>query len=228
MGRADFAHPAEPIGQRWDDLSFRGDVGNNIALAVGPSMWFRLMPLVDPGKRWAPYELKEQAIANQTLNLAPFLDHPLFWLRAEDGVALCSLNQPADLETASIAFAFQTGEVWSIDTWLLASDTVRLFVGEIEGLFTSRLEAYARFLAGLGLAPPYCWIGGLAEVKGRRLQIPPPPGHMQIRLGPECLSETISEQGIYDGKQTPTRTLYSFFKAIFDACGVPRPDYLAC
>ena len=123
--------------------------------------------------------------------------------------------------------AFETGEVWSIDTSLLAADTVRLFTGEIERLFASRLEAYARFLAGLGLMPPYRWIAGLAGVKGRRLQIPQPQGQMQIALGPECLSETVVEQGLYDGKQTPSSALLPFFKAIFDKCGIPRPNYLS-
>ena len=190
-------------------------------------MWLRLMPVVDPGKTWPAYELKAQANVGQTLNLAPFVDNPNYVLRAEDGIAVCPLNTPDDLETTSVAFAFETGEVWSIDTSLLAADTVRLFTGEIERLFASRLEAYARFLAGLGLMPPYRWIAGLAGVKGRRLQIPQPQGQMQIALGPECLSETVVEQGLYDGKQTPSSALLPFFKAIFDKCGIPRPNYLS-
>ena len=227
-GPARFRPPGEPIGRRWDDiLTFTGDPGNKVSLADGPTMWFRLMPVVEPGKKWPAYELKRQAIQTGTLNLVPFVDNPNYVLRAEDGIGICSLMTPDELETISVAFAFETGEVWSIDTWLLACDSIRLFVGEIEGLFTRRLQAYARFLAGLGLAPPYCWIGGLAGVKGRRLQIPPPQGRMQIALGPECLSETIIEQGIYDGQQTPSNALYPFFKAIFDKCGVPRPDYLS-
>jgi hypothetical protein len=185
------------------------------------------MPVVDPGKTWPAYELKAQANVGQTLNFAPFVDNPNYVLRAQDGIAVCPLNTPNDLETTSIAFAFETGEVWSIDTWLLAADSVRLFTGDVERLFASRLEAYARFLAGLGFTPPYCWMAGLAGVKGRRLQMPQPQGQMQIALGPECLSETVIEQGLYDGKQTPSSALLPFFKAIFDKCGIPRPNYLS-
>jgi hypothetical protein len=218
-GPARFRAPGEPIGKVWDRE-------NNVSLAPGPAMWLRLMPVVDAGKTWPAYELKVQANAGQTLNLAPFVDNPNYVLRAQDGIAVCPLNTPDDLETTSVAFAFETGEVWSIDTWLLAADTVRLFTGEIEGLFGSRLEAYTRFLAGLGLTPPYCWIAGLAGVKGRRLQIPPPQGRMQVALGPECLSEHIISTGTYDGKQSPPSALLPFFKEIYNKCGAPRPDYL--
>jgi hypothetical protein len=227
-GPGRFRPPGEPIGKRWDDmLAFTGDTGNNISLVVGPTMWLRLMPVVEPGKKWPAHELKRQAvIQNGGVNLLPFTDNPIYMLRAEDGIAICPLMTADGVETPSVAFAFETGEVWSIDTWLLACDPIRLFVGEIEGLFTRRLQAYARFLAGLGLAPPYRWIGGLVGVKGRRLQIPPRPGRMQLGLGPECLSEIIIEQGLYDGEQTPSSALYSLFKEIFDKCGIPRPDHL--
>jgi len=32
-------------------------------------------------------------------------------------------------------------------------------------------------------------------------------------------------EGSYDGQQTPSNALYPFFKAIYDKCGVARPDY---
>jgi hypothetical protein len=189
-------------------------------------MLLRLMPTVDPGKKWPTHELKQQARPGQGIYLLPFTDYPLFDLRAEDGMGICSLENQDERATISLAFAFETGEVWSIDTRLLAADTVRLFTGEIERLFTNRLQAYARFLGGLGLAPPYRWIAGLEGVKGRRLQIPPPQRQMQIGLGPECLSDTIFEEGTYDGTEIATGALTSFFTAIFDKCGIRRPDHL--
>jgi len=67
------------------------------------------------------------------------------------------------------------------------------------------------------------WLTG---VKDRRLVIP--PGMMRIvgSRGPQCLSDTIIEEGDYDCQQTPVSALYPLFKAIFEKCGTTRPDHL--
>jgi hypothetical protein len=226
-GLSRFREHGQPLGRFWNHMSMFGDdLGKNISLADGPTMWLRLIPTVNPGKRWPPHELKQQARTGGGVYLLPFLDYPVFDLRAEDGMGACSLNSKDELQTVSAAFAFETGEVWSIDTWLLASDPIRLFAGEIERLFSRRLKAYAHFLGSLGVGPPYRWIAGLEGVKGRRLQIPPPQGRMQIGLGPECMSDVIFEEGVYDGGGTPSKALNPFFSAIYNKSGIPRPDYL--
>ena len=96
----------------------------------------------------------------------------------------------------------------------------------LKSLYIERLPHYARFLSSLGLNPPYHWIGGLTGVKDRRLVIP--PGMMRIvgSRGPQCLSDTIIEEGDYDCQQTPASALYPLFKAIFEKCGTTRPDHL--
>jgi len=116
----------------------------------------------------------------------------------------------------------------SVDTTVLSYDSTKLFVGEIENLFTDRLEKYARFLIGLDLKPPFHWIGGLTGVKDRRLEIPLSPGTMRIAgwPGPQCLSDTVNEEGSYDSKRTPTNALNRLFKAIYEKSGVARPDHL--
>jgi hypothetical protein len=132
-------------------------------------------------------------------------------------------------ETGSVAFVFQTGEVWAVDTLLLAAAPDDLVVVDMEKLFNQRLQEYGRFLTRLGLQPPYYWIAGITGVKNRRLRYPP-PGQMwwdPSRSGPQCLSETVEKNAEYDGEQAPNSALQPFFRAIFDACGVPRPDYLS-
>ena len=96
-------------------------------------------------------------------------------------------------------------------------------------LVGGRLAGYARFLSRLGVRPPYQWVAGVTGIKGRRLMIPPADGQMPIPgwPGPQCLSETVVEEGDYDGEQTPGSALYPFFKAIFDKCGRERPSYLS-
>jgi hypothetical protein len=221
-GPARFRPPGEPIGHRWDRLQFGAGPDHEVFLADGPAIWLRLMPTVDPGRRWPAHELKDQAIRTGSLNLQPFVYHNLCILRAEDGVAICHLADA--VETTSVAFAFETGEVWSVDTTLLAYDAGD--IPYLESLYIERLPHYARFLSSLGLTPPYHWIGGLTGVKDRRLVIP--PGMMRIvgSRGPQCLSDTIIEEGDYDCQQTPASALYPLFKAIFEKCGTTRPDHL--
>jgi hypothetical protein len=142
----------------------------------------------------------------------------------------CSLLSPDARETNSVAFAFETGEVWSIDIWLLAGAPADLLVVDIERIFNQRLQEYGQFLSRLDLQPPYRWIAGITGVKNRRLRYPPSPGQMWWNPsgpGSQCLSETVKKNGEYDGTQTPSSALHPFFNAIFSACGIPRPDYLS-
>lgn len=225
-GPARFRSVGEPIGKRWDTVPFSRFADIDVSLAAGPTIWLRIMPGTDPCKKWATHELRQHAIYTGRINLAPFSDTNITLLRAHDGMGICSLITPDAPETTSVAFAFETGEVWSIDTTLLQYS--RGILPFLEPQYAERLQDYARFLTALGLRPPYSWIGGVTGVKDRRLQIPTAPGHMRIPgwPTPQCLSDTITEEGTYDGKQSPTSALCPFFKAIFDKCGVPRPDHL--
>jgi hypothetical protein len=163
-----------------------------------------------------------------THNIIPAPRRISFTLRAEDGIGCCALRSADERETNSVAFAFETGGVWAIDTWLLRTHPAELLAVAIEEMFTERLPQYGRFLMGLGLQPPYRWIAGLTDVINRRLQFPPPHGQMRVPSWPcpECLSEHIMTPGTYDGQQSPISALLPFFKEIYHKCGMPRPDYL--
>ena len=125
-------------------------------------------------------------------------------------------------------FAFESGEIWGVDTILLAYDTKHLYIGEIEKAFVESLKGYSRFLTELGVIPPYEWIAGLTGIKGRQLLIPLPHGQMRVPgwPGPECLSDTVTAEGFFDPAQAPSSVLLRFFETIYNKCGVPRPDYL--
>jgi hypothetical protein len=232
-GPARFRAPGDSIGIRDDPFFVSIGNQNSIFLASGSAMWLRLMPQLDPGKMWTIYDLR--TVLGHGLALQPFLWGTvygyggLYRLRAEEGIGSCALLSPEARETGSVAFAFQTGEVWAIDTWLLAAAPADLLMVDIERLFTQRLQEYAAFLTHLGAQPPYHWIAGVTGIKERRMQTPPPPGQMRVPgwPGAQCLSETVQKEGEYDGQQAANSVLIPFFKAIFDACGVPRPDYLS-
>jgi hypothetical protein len=225
-GPARFRSPGEPIGNHWDSFPFRQGSDQPISMASGPAIWLRLMPAVDPGRTWESYELDPHILQTGSLDLAPFCDSGIHKLRAHDGVAICSLLSPQSRETMSLAFLFETGEIWSVDTAVLHYS--QNSIPFLEAYYEERLQDYTRLLAGLGMNPPYRWIAGTTGVKDRHLQVPVRQGYMRIPgwEGPKCLMETISEEGSYDGKQTPTSALLPFFKLIFAKCGMPRPDHL--
>jgi hypothetical protein len=163
--------------------------------------------------------IKGSCYPHWQLNLEPFVHPNLYTLRAEDGMAICPLITPDASETTSVAFAFETGEVWSIDTTILTYDPG--IIPFREQLYIEHLLQYARLLSSLGLKPPYHWIGGITGVKDRRLATP------EMRFpGPQCLSDTVTKEGGYDGEQTPANALYPLFKMIFEKCGMARPDHL--
>jgi hypothetical protein len=220
-GQARFRAPGDPLGIRWDLMPFGGSSGNEVNLATGAAAWLRLMPTFDPGKTWTAQELREAAHTD----LQPLIWSSLFMLRAADGVGYCNSQER---ETNSVAFAFETGEIWAIDTWVLGDHPSNLFVGEIERGWTERLKPYANFLCRLGLQPPYRWIAGVEGVKRRHLQYVAAPGQMHWpgAQGPECLVDEIIVEGSYDGEQSPISALVPFFEKIYNRCGVSRPGYL--
>jgi hypothetical protein len=118
--------------------------------------------------------------------------------------------------------AFGLDRVWSTDVTLLSNQ--QSIIPYLEQLYADRLLKYARFLLSLDIKPPYHWIGGLTGVKDRRLA--PGPGQMVFPGGggPLCLSDTVSEEGHYDGQQTQASTLHPLFKMLFDKCGIARSD----
>lgn len=225
-GPARFRAGGEAIGRRWGMLPFGAGAENEIFLADGPAIWLRLFPTVDPGRTWAGQELKDHAIRTGSMNLSPFVSYNIYMLRSADGIAICPLQTPDAPETTSVAFVFETGEIWSVDTTFLTYDPGG--IPYLEPEFLKRFQDYVRLLSSLGLNPPYQWIGGMTGVKDRRLQIPIASGEMRVvgSRSPLCLSDTITAQGAYDGQQTPASSLLPLFKAIFDKCSVPRPAYL--
>lgn len=226
-GPARFRAPGEPIGSRWDFGPFGSNLGNSISLATGAATWLRLMPAYDPSRKWTAEELWNASRARNML-LEPFIWSRVFKLRAVDGIGCCNLLTAEDRETDSVAFAFETGEVWAIDTWLLGGHPSELNVNDVEQTWAERLGNYATFLQRLELQAPYRWVAGVTGVNRRRLLFRAPPGKMRFPgwQSPECLSDQITVQGSYDGEQSTIGALLPFFEEIYNKSGIRRPEYL--
>jgi hypothetical protein len=227
VNQSTFRPPGNALGRHVDPTPFGPQKDQEIFLQPGPAIWLRVMPPYDPAKKWASHELREAALRNQRILLEPFSCADIHSIRAEDGFGFCSLGSSAATDTRSVAFAFESGEVWSVDTWLFAvcGDDIPF----LENDFAERLQQYAQFLEHLGIKPPFRWIAGITDIKGRFLQLgPPAPGRMYMTgmARPKCLAGCVVSEGVYDMVQTPHNALNIFFKSIFDKCGIPRPAHL--
>lgn len=227
-GPARFRPPKRPLGKQWSTIPFLKTPEQNVFLSSGPAIWLRLFPTSDSGKRWASSELKEQALSGGSLNLAPFIfSESPFFIRAEDGIGMCSFFMPSESTTNSVAFAFETGEVWSVDTELMTYFPGGILIDEIEKVCTDGLLKYGRYIMSLGLDPPFHWIAGISGTKGRYLRMTAPRTAGATYQGPECLAEDIIVEGNYDGKQSPADALAPFFNEIYHKCGMRRPQKLS-
>jgi hypothetical protein len=220
-GPARFRRKGEAVG--FDDSPF--GPGKDVFLSPGPAMWLRVMPVIDPGKLWPPHQLKQAAMQNNA-GLMPLAATAggYSYVRAVDGFGIFRSIPHESNEISSLVFAFETGEIWSIDSDWLAYDKKRFHF--VEDDFVRGLRDYTRFLKGLGISSPYRWVAGIAGTKGRHFDYPVRSGYVRDGLGPRCAADSIEAEGQYDSVQNVTTALLPFFKKIFDMCGLPRPDYL--
>jgi nucleoside phosphorylase len=225
-GPGRFRAPGEAIGSLWDVSLTGHESGASIYLTAGPTTWLRLRPTSNPKITWTAQELR--AASRVGAILQPFVFSSLFTLRAADGIGTCNLLTRDDTETNSVVFAFETGELWAIDTWLLGTQPSIIPVTQLERSWTLRLQDYGQFLARLSLPGPYRWVAGLSAVRHRRLQFPPKPGSNWYPdwKGPECLTDDIVADGTYADAQSPISALLPFFDLVYRKCGIPRPEYL--
>ncbi len=222
-----FRNLRQPLGYTWSDMPGQQTENQEVVLHNKPAMWLRVMPVYDPDKIWTATELRAAAQSGGQHLLMPFCDSVLHHLRAEDGFGVFSLdrNFNGKVETRSVTFAFDTGEVWSVDTAYLGFQPDKLFLESIVKAYTSALKDYGEFLQRLGITGPFQWIAGLIGVKKRRLAVPPPAGHINIHRGQECLGDPIIQSGTYDPAQDAKKSLQPFFDLVCRKCGRSYPDY---
>ena len=222
LGR--FRRPGEPLGVT---ETFRAPP-HEVKLIDGPVVWFRVMPTVDPGRMWSVMELKKAATENGYLS--PIGPWPtLNSMRGADGFGIYAPFDESRDTTRSAVFTFTSGEVWSVDSSIMGMGVYngRKTVPPIERELGQALEAYCRFLVKLGIKPPFRWIAGMQDLRGRGIFVPVPPGWIATFPGPQgsCLSDVVSDEGLHSPGEPPAKSLKPFFDK-FDSCGVERPEWL--
>ncbi len=223
-GPGKFRKPGDALGV--SEASFVHS-GNPVYLTKGPVVWFRLMPTVRLNKTWLVTELKKAGTQNGFL-------HPLGegwtdfgFLRSSDGFGICAGHRQQD-ETSTAVFAFTNGEVWAVNAFVLDAlkQEGHKIIPPYERELQTALREYSGFLEKLGITPPYRWIAGMEDLKGRGVY--DPTGRLAVYRGPvgSCLEDVVVSEGLYTPGELPAQVLRPFFVKLFDSCGVERPVQL--
>ena len=192
-----------------------------VSLLNSPVMWLRVMPVNDPGRQWGVTELRDLAI-NQSSHLIPLTRRwsGMDYLRRPDGFGVYAIVGNDVRETPAVVIAFTSGEVWSVDASYLEEMKEYKQIPAPEGFYPAALKQYAGFLSNLGIEPPYRWIAGMEDLRGRGVRDPASP--MRAPIGP-CTDDVIIREGLYTPGESPEAALRQFFARLFDACGVSYP-----
>jgi hypothetical protein len=146
-------------------------------------------------------------------------------VRGPDG---CGIYISRDPHSAlSVAFAFTTGEIWSIDTAWLRSLNGQRIIPTFERQLRRALTEYGGFLDRLGIRAPYKWVMGMEDLKGRLLYRPTRPNMLSFPQPPEGegLVDEVMESGIYSPGDPVGPTLEPFFVKLYESCGIAREEW---
>lgn len=216
-GDARFRSIQEQVGMLFDGSRLpQPDVP--VFLAPGPAMWLRVMPKFSMGKTLLVTRLREALINNgnmvRPLNGEDYLNP--YGIRGEDGFGLGVVE---DGKWASmLAYVFNNGEVWSLDTLMLKSSPNRLFFNP--GKYVRALIEFSDMLKGLGIEGPYRWIAGIDGMKGRHLAV---IGREYSLPPPACLGDKLIVEGEYSGNaHEASLAIEPFIAKVFDAGHLSR------
>jgi hypothetical protein len=139
FGQARFREGDAELGVIDSAFTALPGAGKGIRLAPGPAIWLRVMPALDPGKTWPVARLKQSA-TKAGMHLLPIGQLALSWnyVRAEDGFGYVGQEGSDPTITRSVAFAFITGEIWSIQ--VLPPDA-----GDLPNMESWFAQAFARY-----------------------------------------------------------------------------------
>ena len=222
LGR--FQKRNEPIGVAEGPMGIGG--AQDVFLADGPAMWLRVMPENQQTGEWTISELKAKLNTGGSLLLPLGNFSSWSYVRAPDGFGYMPTMANGSDPVPAVIVAFKSGEVWSVYTGPLSS--IHKDIPNLEPMFVDCFTRCIRFLQkGLNIAPPYRWVAGVENLRGKRLWKIARPGQAYIdpMTGP-CLTDIVSESGVLSETDKVQLGLRPFFRKLYDACGAERPDHM--
>jgi hypothetical protein len=192
----------------------------------GSQAFLRLIP-TKPTPEKSPFQLQKLAREDRH-HLMPFGQvHGLWTERNQYGaVVFDAQDQERQSSAHGISQVFKNGEIWGISADLLntGDDVNSIPSTSLEGQFESTLQNYLWFAQhGLGLDVPLKFVASLSAVTSFTMGLPP---RYFERFGGHVVEDEIIYDGIIDDYATPVQTLLlPFFKQVWEACGIERPNW---
>lgn len=213
-----FRAKSEPLGK----YLFPGREPEAIWMHHNAAMFLRLVPNQAPDEEYSAQHLLTAA-QRGGLWLMPLMSHGANSFRGPDGVGYFSGLDEALHSVQSMAYVFDTGQIWATDLWLLAASGNAFPLITIMQCLCVGLERYSTLLKNLGVEPPYRWIAGVDQVKGRKADGPNQLAALLSPGGHECMVPLIKESGMYDGVEPVTKTLRRLERQLYRKCGLEPP-----
>lgn len=212
VGNAWFRSDGDPIGILHDGSPIQKE-SSPVRLARGPVMWLRVMPRFEPKNSILNTALRSALIAGGDivlpLNMRDQGGTP-YGIRGADGYGF-GINVSAG-ETLSVVYAFDRGEVWSIDAAMLKYWKGKIFFDTNH--YATALTDFSAFLKRVGVEGPYRWSAGLEGVQGRVLH---PVGRSFVFPPAESVANSVVGQGDFSGDPNEAlASLEPFFAAVYD------------
>lgn len=208
-GRGRFRKTGTIIGRRQNKAT-------DIHLSSSPLTWLRLMP-ANPLNQ----ELLISKLVATLWDGGPRPEIPntagaqKFGVRGPDGFGYYTRGDEED-EALAVMFVFQSGEVWSAETYNLAMGDRIVFLDE--RAFVDGLTSEAEVLKTLGIPGPYKWIAGMEGLDGRSI------GASRGVQPNRFLVDVVEVEGLFSGDPGDAKeALEPFFVRLFDAAGISRP-----
>jgi hypothetical protein len=191
-----------------------------VRLTGGTATWIRLMPGCDPGRTWTAAALKAALKKGRVLPI--FADaRGAGELRAHDGAGVFTMS-PTATQSSGVVFAFRSGEVWAVDTYVqdaLSEQQPNRAILTLEPQLTAAFEAYVGLLDRLGAPGPYRWVIGMDGLMGRSMALE--DGAMSGLLRGESVLNTVVTEGDWDGTCSVEEAIQPFFDDLLKACSTP-------
>src|SRR5581483_1627209 len=145
-GRARFRAAGKPLGIASEGLIERIEnrEPRTIKLADGPAYWLRLIPSTEPKQKLSTQALKQTALQLSIVPLVRSAQSSGF-VRGEDGGVFYPVHGTDTVN--SVAYVFNTGEIWVIDAWL---SQIPQYLELDERIFSATLQQCAEFLSRVG------------------------------------------------------------------------------
>jgi len=223
-GPARFRKSGQHLGIK--DGMFGMEASHKVFLQSGPSVWLRVMPTTNPNRVFDIPQLQSLLCRDNKFFLPPLASPSNYsYVRSADGFGIIRTSESEGSDPVmvnGIAFAFVTGEIWSVETVFFKYTPGQIDEKRIEDSFSYSIEMYTQYLDALGLRGPYKWKAGVIGIEGYNLEYPEAPGYVRVGPGPLCASDLIEDEGRIEVGQSGRKALIPFFKKIYDACGLAR------